>query len=229
MRGGGERADARLIASLLGVVLSVWAFVVVADLVTGGRAQRFDDRLLLALRVDGRPSEAVGPSWLPGAVRDLTALGSAPVQVFLVLGVAGAFAVRRQYHEVVVLIAASAGGVLLIEVLKPLFGRPRPDPAFRLVDVGSLGFPSGHALLSTIIYLTLAAIVARLSASRRLQLYVVGLASLLSFLVGASRVYLGVHYASDVLAGWAAGLAWALVCWTVASRLARRGWVVAPR
>ena len=137
------------------------------------------------------------------------------------IAVAGALAVRREHLAIGLLLAASAGGVLLNELLKRLFARPRPDPAFHLTDVGSLSFPSGHAMLSAIIYLTLAAFLARLVRSRDLKLYVVAVAFLLSLLVGVTRVYLGVHYASDVLAGWSAGLAWALVCWIVASRLDR--------
>lgn len=219
VKGGVERADARLLASLLGLVLSVWAFVLVADQVAAGRTQPLDERILLALRVDGKPSEARGPAWLPGAVRDLTALGSAPVLLLFVMAVSGALAARGQYHAIGLLLAASAGGLLLNELLKLLFARPRPDAAFHLTDVRSLSFPSGHAMLSAIIYLTLAAFLARLVRSRRLKLYVVGVAFLLSFLVGSTRVYLGVHYASDVLAGWSAGLAWALVCWMGASRL----------
>lgn len=219
MKKGADRAEARLLASLLGLVLSVWAFVILADLVTAGRAQPLDERILLGLRAAGQPSEPRGPEWLPGAMRDLTALGSAPVLLLLVIAVAGALAARRQYLAIVLLLAASAGGELLNELLKYLFARPRPDPAFHLTEVRSLSFPSGHAMLSAIIYLTLAAFLARLVRSHDLKLYVVGLAFLLSLVVGVTRVYLGVHYPSDVLAGWAAGLAWALVCWIVASRL----------
>jgi len=218
-----DRPDSRLLASLLGVVFCVWAFVLVANLVTAGRVQPFDERLMLSLRVDRQPSEPLGPDWLPGVMRDLTALGSAPVLLIFVLAVAGALATRRQYHALGLLLAASAGGILLNNLLKGLFARPRPDLALRLTDVSSLSFPSGHAMQSAIIYLTLAAFLARLVQPRALKLYFVGFAFLLTFVVGVSRVYLGVHYPSDVLAGWMAGLAWALVCWTTASRLQQRG------
>ena len=224
---GSDRSDARLLWSLLGVALSIWAFVLVADLVTAGRTQSFDDRLMRSLRVE-RPNDPRGPDWLPGTMRDVTALGSPPVLSFFVLAVVGALAVRRQLHALALLLVASAGGLLLNELLKDLFGRPRPPLEFHLTQVRSMSFPSGHAMLSAIIYLTLAAFLARLVKPPALKLYFVGLASLLTLVVGASRVYLGVHYASDVLAGWTAGLAWALVCWTVASALQRQGSVEPP-
>jgi undecaprenyl-diphosphatase len=118
---------------------------------------------------------------------------------------------------------ATSGGEVLNLVLKDLFDRPRPDIQLHLALVNSPSFPSGHAMESAVIYFTLAALLARLVEPRRLKLYLLGLAALFIFLVGMSRVYLGVHYPSDVLAGWTAGLAWALLCWTVASYLQREG------
>jgi undecaprenyl-diphosphatase len=224
-----ERADVRLLLSLLGVVFCIWAFVLMAGLVSDGRVQPLDERLMLGLRVDHEASRPRGPDWLPGAMRDVTALGSWPVLLIFVLAVAGALAARRQYHALGLLLAASAGGILLNDLLKGLFARPRPDLALRLTDVRSLSFPSGHAMQSAIIYLTLAAFLARFVQARALKVYFVAFAFLLSFLVGFSRVYLGVHYPSDVLAGWCAGLAWALVCWAVARRLQRRGAVEPPK
>ena len=221
--------DARLLLSLLTLVVCVWVFVTIANHVTGGRAQPIDERLMGALRVAGDLSQPIGPDWLPGAVRDITALGSAPVLVIFVLAVAGALVTRRQFHAVLLLLAATIGGVLLNNALKGLFGRPRPDTVLHLTDVRSLSFPSGHAMESAIIYLTLAAILARLVQTRTLRLYFLAVAAALTLLVGLSRVYLGVHYPSDVLAGWTAGLAWALLCWTVASYLQRRGSVEPPK
>jgi undecaprenyl-diphosphatase len=224
-----DRADAKLLLALLGVVFSIWAFVLVAGLVTDGRVQPLDERLMLGLRVDHEPSRPRGPEWLPGAMRDVTALGSAPVLFIFLLAVAGALAARRQYHALGFLFAASAGGILLNDVLKGFFARPRPDLALRLTDVRSLSFPSGHAMESAIIYLTLAAFLARMVQARALKVYFVAFAFLLSFVIGFSRVYLGVHYPSDVLAGWCAGLAWALLCWTTARRLQHRGTVEPPK
>jgi undecaprenyl-diphosphatase len=224
-----DRSDARLLAAALALVCCVWAFFWVADQVTGTHTQHLDDKVIAHLREPGRPGTPIGPSWLPDAMRDLTALGSTPVIAFFVLATAGALLARRQFHAFSLLMGASLGGVVLILLLKDVFERPRPDLALRLVHAGSTSFPSGHALESSVAYLTLAALLSRLVRHRGLKLYFIGLALFLTGIVGATRVYLGVHYPSDVLGGWIAGLTWALTCWTVASYLQRRGSVEPPQ
>ena len=223
------RVDAALLLSLLVVVSSVWTFFKLADAVTARRTQHVDDRIMRGLRDPADLSKAVGPPWLNGAMRDLTSLGSAPVLVLFVGAVAGSLLVRRQHHALVLLLVATLGGALLNASLKDVFERERPERAMRLTEVNSTSFPSGHAMDSAVIYLTLAALLARLVEPMALKLYFLGLAVLLTFLVGLSRVYLGVHYPSDVLAGWAAGLAWAVLCSTAASYLQRKGSVEPPK
>ena len=218
-----SRDDARLLIAMLGVVVCVWAFVTVGDAVAAKRTQQVDERLLRLLRDPKSLSTPRGPAWLPAVMRDITSLGSAPVLALFVLAVAGSLVVRRQLHALVLVLVATVGGEVLNLALKEVFDRPRPDVALHLTQVSSPSFPSGHAMESAVIYFTLAALLARLVEPRPLKLYFLALAAVLSFLVGVSRVYLGVHYPSDVLAGWTAGIAWALVCWTVASRLQREG------
>jgi len=210
---------------MLAVVLFVWVFFKVADQVVDRDAQRIDDSIMRYLREPGDPKRPVGPSWLPGAMRDLTSLGSAPVLVLFVLTVAGVLLLRRQFHALALLLGATVGGQLLNAFLKGVFARPRPDPLLHLTEVRSMSFPSGHAMDSAIIYLTMAALLARFVQPRPLKLYFLGLAAALTVLIGVSRVYLGVHYPSDVLAGWVAGLAWATLCWAVATYLQKRGQV----
>jgi undecaprenyl-diphosphatase len=197
--------------------------VAIARGVTGQRVESFDEHFIRSLRQPDDPSVPKGPHRLEDVMRDLTALGNASVLILFVLGVAGFLYVRRQHKALALLFAATLSGRLLNELLKALFDRPRPAAALWLTHVQSPSFPSGHAMDSAVVYLTLAAMLARLVKPLALKLCVLGLAALLSFLVGVSRVYLGVHYPTDVLAGWTAGLAWAVLCWLVASYLQKRG------
>jgi undecaprenyl-diphosphatase len=115
------------------------------------------------------------------------------------------------------------GGTALNSLLKLVFARPRPDLVTPLTQVLTLSFPSGHAALSAIGYLTLGALLAQAQASRAIRIYFIVVAVALTLLVGVSRVYLGVHYPTDVLAGWCIGLAWAAICWSTMTYFQRRG------
>lgn len=121
------------------------------------------------------------------------------------------------------MLAAIIGGVVVSTLLKSLFDRPRPDLVPHLSHVYTSSFPSGHSMLSAIVYLTLGSLLAAVMPSRKLKVYVLAVAIIVTVVVGASRVYLGVHYPTDVLAGWLAGLVWALLCWLIARWLQRRG------
>lgn len=215
--------DLQVLLLMLVVVLGVWGFVALADEVTEGDTRTFDEWLIRALRGSERPL------WLDSGMRDLTALGSVAVLTLVTAGVAGFLAIRRQSHALGLLGAALVGGLLFNATLKGYFARPRPDLIPHLAHVTSPSFPSGHSLLSTVVYLTLGALLARLVKERHLKIYVVGLALLLAFLVGVSRIYLGVHYPTDVLAGWTIGLIWAIACWLVARHLQQRGAVEKPK
>jgi undecaprenyl-diphosphatase len=121
------------------------------------------------------------------------------------------------------LLVAVGGGMLLSAGLKMGFERARPDLVPHHTRVYTASFPSGHAMLSAVVYLTLAALLARVQSERRVKTMIIVLAVLLTLLVGMSRVYLGVHWPTDVLAGWCGGAAWASLCWFVALQLQRRG------
>ncbi len=208
---------------LLLVAGGVWGFVELADETLEGDTRGFDSALLLALREPGDRSDPLGPPWLEGAARDVTALGSLVVLGLLTLAVAGYLALGGKRHAAWLTVAAVAGGQLLNTLLKAGFARPRPDLVPHAVEVFSASFPSGHAMASAATYLTLGALLARVQRRRRLKLYTLGLAVALTLLVGVSRVYLGVHWPTDVLGGWAAGAVWALLCWLAALWLQRRG------
>ena len=134
----------------------------------------------------------------------------------------------RKRGAALLVLGAVVGGMLLSTGLKLGFERPRPDLVPHGARVYTASFPSGHAMLSAITYLTLGALLARVQEGRRIQAFLMGLAVFITLLVGVSRVYLGVHWPSDVLAGWAVGAAWAALCWFVALQLQRRGKVEDP-
>jgi undecaprenyl-diphosphatase len=220
--------DFELLVSALLVALGLLVFLLVAGLVSEGDTHDVDARIMLALRDARDPRNAVGPSWVEDGMRDLTALGGNAVLTLGSVAVVGFLLIRRQHHAAVLVVVAALGGVLLMNLLKDHFERPRPSVVPHLVRVASPSFPSGHALTSAVIYLTLASLLARLIRERRVKVYVVAVALALTAVVGFTRVYLGVHYPSDVVAGWAVGLAWAVFCGTVAAWLQRRGTVEKP-
>lgn len=206
----------RILIPILVLAGVAWGFIELADEVVEGETRTVDEAVILAFRVPGDPSDPLGPPWFEESVRDVTALGSAPVLVIAVLAVVGFLALAKAWRLAIFTLAASAGGLAVSSLLKYSFDRPRPE----LVPHGNLiytsSFPSGHSMMSAVIYLTLAALVVRLMERRRLKGYALGVALILTLLVGVSRLYLGVHWPSDVLAGWAAGAAWALGCWLIA-------------
>jgi len=220
---------ALLIVFLLGG--SLFAFATLAEEVHEGETLSFDRKVLLALRDPSDLSNPIGPRWLHIAMADLTNLGATAVLTVIVAIVCGFLFLSRRHHAAVLVLAASIGGGLLSLLLKSLFDRPRPDVVVHLVGVSSASFPSGHALSSATLYLTLGVLLARVQTQRRLKIYTMSIGATLTILIGLSRVYLGVHYPTDVLAGWCIGAAWAMLCWLITGWLQRRGAVegTAPR
>lgn len=198
-------------------------FVQIADAVTEGDTRAVDEHIVRMLRDPVDAQRGRGPPVLDGAVRDVTALGSTMVLSLLSLGVVGFLLIQRKYHAALFLAFAILGALGVSQLLKAIFDRPRPGVIPDLLLPSSDSFPSGHTVLSAAVYLTLGTMLARMSEQRRMKIYFLAFALLLTGLVGVSRVYLGVHYPTDVLAGWTVGLAWAVLCWLVARRLQRSG------
>lgn len=219
------------LGSLLAVCaisLGTWVFVAVADEVGEGDTQNLDRKLLLSLRAANDLTDPLGPGWLEEMGRDVTALGGMTGLSLLTVAVVGHLLLAHK-PRAAGFVAASIGGALVLSLgLKRVFHRPRPDLVPHLSEVVTSSFPSGHSMLSAAVYLTLGALLARLQASFVQKAYVLLWALLLAFLIGVSRVYVGVHWPSDVLAGWAAGAAWAALCWLSARALQRRGEVETP-
>lgn len=210
------RREVAAVTALLIAALGAMAFLAIADEVAEGETHALDLAVLRALRVEGRPETLVGPDWLHVAAVDITALGSVAVLSLIILLAFALLASLRRWGEGFLLLGGALSGVTVSQGLKALFGRERPDMAYRAVEAVNASFPSGHAMLSAVVFLTLGVLTARFSDRRRVKVLAISAAVLASLLVGASRVYLGVHWASDVLAGWCVGAAWAMVCWLVA-------------
>ncbi len=215
--------DLIVLISLAIIAGGSWAFIELADEVAEGDTQAFDERVLLALRQPDNPEMPIGPSWLPEIGRDITSLGGYALLALLTFAVAGFLWLDGKYHAMWLLLAAVGGGYASMMGLKAVFSRPRPEVVPHLSATFHTSFPSGHAMMSAVVFLTLGAILSRMVTSPRLKYYFLLVAVLLTLLVGASRVYMGVHYPTDVLAGWTGGFVWATLCSLVARQLQRRG------
>lgn len=212
----------RLFGVLLLLVGCALGFVALADEIREQETQGFDEAVVRALRRTDDAAIPIGPVWLRAASRDVTALGSASVLTLVVLAVCGFLAMVRHWRSMLLVLGSTVSGAVLNGALKVFFARPRPTVVPHLVEEYAPSFPSGHAMLSAIVYLTLGALLAQLTPSRWLKAYVLAVCLVLTFLVGLTRVYLGVHYLTDVLGGWMAGLAWALLSALLARAATRR-------
>ena len=213
------------LGTLISIIIVAGGALLFSELVEiiEGEPKAFDRWILLALRNPGNLSDPIGPAWVEIMFRDVTGLGGAAVLTFMIVAVAGFLLVDGKRAAAVFVVVSVAGGVLLSTILKLAFVRPRPAIVPHLVPVSTASFPSGHAMLSAVVYLTLGALLCRLEGPLGLRIYVLSVAIFLTFIVGLSRMYLGVHWPTDVLAGWCAGAAWATLCWRVALELQRRG------
>ena len=213
----------RLPVLLFGILtLGVYAFIQIADEMAEGEIRNLDETLFLMLRVPGDPSRSLGPAWLQETALEVTAIGGYPLIMLTLAAVSGFFIVTRRYGAALYAVLSVGSGALLSQTLKQYYARPRPDLVAHLDTVHTASFPSGHALVTTVAYLTLAAIVVGYLETRRARAYVLAVAVLVAVMVGVSRVYLGVHWPSDVAAGWALGAAWASFTWLVVHMLQRR-------
>ncbi len=205
---------------LLAIAAAVFlqgAFAVLASEVLEDETTAVDQAILRAFRdADGEP---VGPTWLKSTVLNLSALGSVAV-VTLIVALAAIFLVLvKRLREAVLLVACAVGATITLVVLKTAFGRARPTIVSALATETDLSFPSGHSLIASAIYPTLGLLLAITLEDRRLKVFVLVAAAGLTLLIGFTRIYLGVHFPTDVLGGWMLGLSWAIVCALISHRL----------
>ncbi len=217
-----NRLEPRVLGSIAAIAFVLWHFVELADEVVEEGAREIDTTILTAFRTPGAPTYPLGPVSLGEVVRDVSGLGSLGVLGLLVSATVGALLLAGKHRTAVFVLVATLGGTLVSSILKLVVDRPRPDFVLHGTPVYDASFPSGHAMMSAVVYLTLGALITPLIQARWLKLYVMAMAILLSGLIGLSRVYLGVHWPSDVVAGWAVGAVWALGCWVVAKVLDSR-------
>lgn len=210
-----------ILAGLLVFVMLLWGFVEIADEIAEPGGVGVDRRILLALRDAADPADPIGPHWVEEAMRDLTALGSMVIVTLVTVTVVGYLALQQRLRSAIFLVVAVVGGVVIGAFLKGVFDRPRPDVVPHMVEVLSESFPSGHTIISSIVYPILGVMVSRTVRRTRTRVYLLAVAIGLALLVGLTRVYLGVHYPTDVLGGWALGFAWALLCWMAVRWLQR--------
>lgn len=213
--------EAAVLCAVGGIAAGIWIFALLAGEVKEGDTLSFDRQILLAMRRPGDLAPKGSPEFQEAA-RDVTALGGTVLLTLVTAATAGFLALDGKRRMASFVCVSVLTGTIAAAVLKDLFQRPRPDIVPHVVYVSSGSFPSGHSMLSAITYLTLGALLARSQERKLLKVYFLLLAAFLTFIVGLSRIYLGVHWPTDVLAGWTAGAVWALLCWLVARRLQNR-------
>lgn len=202
---------------------AVWGFIELTDEVLEGTTQKFDERILMSMREAGDPDDPIGARWVEEMGRDLTALGGVTVLSMLTLSVVVYLLLTRRRHTALLVLVAISTGMTGSFLLKKGFDRPRPELVPHHSHVYTSSFPSGHAMMAALCYLTLASLLASVEKDRRVKVFLLLTAVSLTAAVGVSRVYMGVHWPTDVLAGWLLGSGWAIVCLMVARHLQRRG------
>lgn len=220
--GGRRHPEISVLIVVLCVVVAIAGFAALAAEVREGDIFAIDRTLLLAFRAPGHLGVPVGPRWLQEAARDISALGGFTVLALVTIISALLLFLHRRAAQAAVFLASVVFAQIAAEVVKALVDRPRPTLVPHNDLVYSASFPSGHAVMTPVVYLTLAVVVANLEQRRHLKAILPVCAAFLVLAVGVSRVYLGVHWPTDVLAGWALGLAVALVASIALRRVAPR-------
>lgn len=213
--------EGRTLVTMMVVVGAVLAFLGLGGEMREGETAGWDGRLLLLLRDPHDPKTLLGPGWLQECMRDLTAMGGVTL---LTLGIGVAVVVllyHRKRREALILGGVVICASLVGEVLKALYDRPRPNLVPHGTYFAEASFPSGHTTTSTTGWMTLALVVASLETRTRAKIFPFVIAAVVCVLTGISRVYFGVHWPSDVLAGWILGSGWALAAWALLEARAR--------
>lgn len=215
-----DRRGRWLVPLLLLAVFGVLAaFFELATEVRAMETRKFDSFILLSMRVPGDPTDPIGDERVEEVARDLTALGGLTVLTMVSLVAFGVAAFSNRKKLGFYALGAVVLGTALTSLLKKGYNRPRPELVEHAVWVSNMSFPSGHSMMSAIVYLTLGILLARTQARTSVRVFIMAVAVTITVLVGISRIYLGVHWPTDVLAGWAVGVSWAVLFWLLAMKI----------
>jgi undecaprenyl-diphosphatase len=216
-----RRLETRALLLWLGAAGAIWGFLKLAGEMTEGETDAFDSRILLALRRPGDLADPIGSRSVEESMRDITALGGVTFLTLLTVVATLALLFHGKWKRAAVFAGTVIAANISSEVLKQIYDRPRPTLVPHGSYVYSGSFPSGHSTLAAATFLTLATVIASLEPRRSTKALTYVVAIALTIMVGFSRVYLGVHWPSDVLGGWCLGAAWALAAWIVLNRVTR--------
>lgn len=217
----------RSVLAFVAALLLSGGFLLLGWRVEHGPPPAVDLAILHAMR--GPEGQPAGPAWVQDAARDFTSLGSISILGTVVVIFTGYLVLARRGRTALALVGATVGGTIVATALKSIVGRQRPTVVSHLAHTFTESFPSGHAFGSAVVYLTVGVLLYRTTTDRALRAWFLAVAFGLTLIVGVTRIYLGVHYPSDVLGGWMGGVAWALYVWLVVTKLQRRGQVEPPQ
>jgi undecaprenyl-diphosphatase len=213
-----QKLPLRVILLFGGISLTALLFLWLWSEIAEGELAAIDQAILLAFRQSGDSQTMAGPSWLRQTMLDFTTLGGTTILTMVITGSALFVYLKGARHMAFVILGATISGALVVTLLKNFFQRPRPMLVDHLVVEHSASYPSGHAANSAIIFLTIAVLFLRVEPSLKTRIFVLATAIFLTLAVGISRVALGVHWPSDVLAGWMFGTSWACL-WALLVKL----------
>ena len=224
-----DHYDVMLLLALAVLAAGVFAFAELAGEVVAGDVTTFDESILLAFRVPGDLDDPIGNASVEEAVRDVTALGGTVIIVLILVTTLAYFLLDKRPRSALFLLGSILSGTAITFILKSSFARPRPDLVSHGMEALTASFPSGHSATAAVVYLTLGALMARAHPGRRLKVFLMSICLFITVAVGISRIYLGVHWPTDVIAGWTVGATWAIAASLVARSLQQRGWLEPPR
>lgn len=213
-----QRLPSRLIIVIGGLAVVALMFIRLWSEIAEGDLASFDTAILLSFRQTGSLAEMIGPPWFQQTMIDITTLGGRTVLTLIIAGSACFMLMKHAYRLAALIVGATLSGSLIVAALKGFLARPRPLVVEQLVTETSMSFPSGHAANSAIVYLTIAIFFMRYEPKPATRYFVLGLAVLIVTAIGISRIAMGVHWPSDVLAGWLFGTTWACL-WALIVKL----------